>query len=65
MKQETHLLSIEEVVECCAISRATIYRLMKKGFFPSSVKAKGCRRIAWRSDDINRWMNSLEYTTQT
>ncbi|MFQ2375011.1 helix-turn-helix transcriptional regulator [Aeromonas caviae] len=41
---------------------ATIYRLIKKGGFPSSVQQKGCRRVMWRSSDIQSWMNALQYT---
>ncbi|AUZ79075.1 transcriptional regulator [Aeromonas sp. ASNIH1] len=62
MKHETRLLNLAEVIECCTISRATIYRLIKKGDFPSSVQQKGCRRVMWRSSDIQGWMNALQYT---
>ncbi len=64
MKHETRLLNLAEVIECCTISRATIYRLIKKGNFPSSVQQKGCRRVMWRSSDIQDWMNDLQYTKQ-
>ncbi|WP_429169089.1 AlpA family phage regulatory protein [Aeromonas rivipollensis] len=32
MKHETRLLNLAEVIECCTISRATIYRLIKREF---------------------------------
>ena len=64
MKPETRLLSLAEVIECCSISRATIYRLMNKGHFPRSVQPKGCRRVVWRFSDIQDWMNDLQYTIQ-
>lgn len=63
MKHETCLLNLAEVIDCCTISRATIYRLMAQGNFPRSVKPKGCRRVAWRSSDIQAWMNALQYTS--
>ncbi|MBL0648415.1 helix-turn-helix transcriptional regulator [Aeromonas caviae] len=62
MKHETCLLSLAEVIECCTISRATIYRLMAQGNFPRSVQPKGCRRVVWRSSDIQAWMSNLQYT---
>ncbi|WP_429169124.1 AlpA family phage regulatory protein [Aeromonas rivipollensis] len=36
----------------------------KKGYFPSSVQQKGCRRVMWRSSEIQDWMNDLHYTKQ-
>ncbi|HEH9428091.1 TPA: AlpA family phage regulatory protein [Aeromonas sobria] len=62
MKSETCLLNLAEVIECCTVSRATIYRMMARGTFPRAVQPKGCRRVAWRSSDIQAWINSLQYT---
>lgn len=64
MKHETCLLNLAEVIECCTLSRATIYRLIKKGYFPRSVQQKGCRRVMWHSYDIKNWMNDLQKTKQ-
>jgi len=36
-----------------------IYRLMRVGKFPASVKL-GERAVAWRASDIQRWIDELE-----
>ena len=62
MKHETRLLNLAEVIECCTISRATIYRLIKKGDFPKFSSAEVAVEVMWRSSDIQGWMNALQYT---
>ena len=39
------------------ISKATIYRMMSAGEFPSPVRL-GVRAVAWRSTDIEAWLAS-------
>lgn len=38
-------------------SESSIYRLMQEGKFPKSVKV-GARKVAWRSDEIEAFINS-------
>lgn len=51
------LLKIHTVLERCAISRATLYREIKKGNFPEPVSLTGNgRAVAWRKEDIDQWI---------
>lgn len=54
---EDRFLRLREVKEIAALSRATIYRMMKTGQFPQSVRV-GSRAVRWRLSDINAWMDS-------
>jgi len=52
-----HLLPIEEVLDQCAISRATLYAWIKVGAFPSPVKIGASSR--WLSTEIDAWIAAL------
>jgi prophage regulatory protein len=56
---EKMMFKVQEVVEICGISRATIYRQVNAGKFPSpiAVSDNGKR---WRKTDIERWCVSPE-----
>lgn len=54
--KESKLLKIKEVLNRCAISRATLYRLIEAKRFPYQVSLTGSRAIAWREEDIQRWI---------
>lgn len=47
MERQTTLLSRTQVIEITSLSSTTIWRMMKQGTFPKSVKAS-MRRVAWR-----------------
>ena len=49
------LLPLEEVLRRTACKRSTLYRWIKKGLFPASVKL-GPRRVAWRKSEVDRWI---------
>lgn len=49
------LIKIEEVVEMTTLSKATIYRLMKKGEFPCAVHL-GAKAVAWMLSEIIEWI---------
>jgi prophage regulatory protein len=51
------LLPIKAVIEFTSLSRATLYRHIKRGAFPQPIKI-GERRVVWRGDDINAWLAS-------
>lgn len=53
------LLSIAEVGEITSYSRASIYRQVAKGCFPAPLKLRDAGRIAWRSSDLNAWLQTL------
>lgn len=55
MERQTTLLSRTQVIEITSLSSTTIWRMMKQGTFPKSVKAS-MRRVAWRKEDIDKWL---------
>ncbi|WP_336431403.1 helix-turn-helix transcriptional regulator [Providencia alcalifaciens] len=56
------LIKIHEVLRRCAISRATLYRLISKKCFPNQVSVTGSRSVAWREDEIQKWINDRPYS---
>ena len=55
MESQTTLLSKARVIEITSLSHTTIWRMMKNGTFPKSVKAS-MGRVAWRKSDIDNWL---------
>ena len=55
MEQQPALLSKAKVIEVTSLSNTTIWRMIKKGIFPKSVKAS-MGRVAWRKSDIDNWL---------
>lgn len=51
------LIKVDEVIQRCAISRATLYRLIAEGMFPSQVLLSK-RAIGFYEHEINEWINS-------
>lgn len=49
-------LKITDVVAETSLSRATIYRLIGKGLFPSPIKVS-TQRVAWAESKVHAWMN--------
>lgn len=58
MSGELKLLRKPAVLERTGMSDSTLYRKMTEGLFPRPVKLAGTRLVAWRSDDIARWIES-------
>lgn len=48
------LLSLKDVVRETSLHRATIYRKVASGTFPSP-RPLGGRRVAWREADVENW----------
>ena len=58
-----NMMRLPAVIEQTTLSRATIYRKIKKGAFPKPVSL-GERNVinspvAWRGQDVADWINSL------
>jgi prophage regulatory protein len=49
------LHNIKSVVAGTSLSRASIYRLIKKCEFPRPIKISS-RRVGWLQADIDRWL---------
>jgi prophage regulatory protein len=51
------LIRLHEVKSRVGLGRSAIYAKMKQGDFPESVHL-GARAVAWRSDEIDDWINA-------
>ena len=56
------LLRRREVEEIAGLSRASIYRLMKDGGFPLSIRVSKTA-VRWKESDIYAWIQSRPVTT--
>ena len=56
-----HLLRLKEVV---GFNRSTLYALVAAGDFPARVRI-GRRAVAWRSRDLNAWIEARPPTRPT
>ncbi|EHO2015382.1 AlpA family transcriptional regulator [Escherichia coli] len=54
---KNRFIKIESVLERCAISRATLYRLIKQGDFPRQVHLSQ-RAVGWLESDVDEWIDS-------
>ena len=52
------VLPIKEVTNLTGLSRVTIWRMEHKGMFPKRI-ALSPRRVGWRENEINEWLESL------
>lgn len=57
-KPNNRLLRRPQVEEMTGLSRSSIYAKIAEGTFPRPVQI-GARAVAWRSSDIQAWMDSL------
>lgn len=53
------LLKRAQVLKICAISNSTLYRLIKVGAFPEPIGITGKRSVAWKEDDVVKWIEEL------
>ena len=53
------LVRLRELVKLLGISRANVYRLMKIGKFPQSIKLAE-RTVAWRLSEIETWVQERD-----
>lgn len=56
------MLSMEQVRQLVPLSHCQIYRMMKAGTFPQSIKI-GRHRIAWMQSDIAEWIEGHRATS--
>ena len=52
------LLRFSDVVSQTRLSKSEIYRRIRAGTFPSSLRL-GARAVAWRESDIQNWIYAL------
>lgn len=53
------LLRIAAVAEKVGIPKSTLWMLIASGEFPKPREIPGRRIVAWREDEIDRWIESL------
>lgn len=56
--EESRLLRLPAVRAITGLQKSSIYAKAKKGTFPKPVKVSS-RAVAWRSDEINTWIDDL------
>ncbi len=56
---ENKLLRLPEVIKKVGLGKTSLYARVKCGEFPSPVKLGGGRAIAWRSLDVENWIQAL------
>ena len=59
---EARILRRRDVERLTLLSKASIYRLMQLGMFPTPLKL-GQRAVAWRADEIHAWIASRPRAT--
>jgi prophage regulatory protein len=57
------LLRLPQVESTTGLKKSTIYERIKQGKFPTSVKL-GAKAVAWRSDEIEDWIESRPRTVR-
>ena len=56
------LFTRAQVEQVTGLSRTSVYRLMRKGRFPTPVRI-GDRAVRWDADELNRWIESRPRAT--
>lgn len=54
---KNQIIRLPEVIERTALSRSTIYALIKSGNFPQQIQL-GLRSVGWVEQEINDWIKS-------
>jgi prophage regulatory protein len=57
------LLRLGQVEQATGLKKSAIYAKIKNGEFPVAVRL-GSRSVAWRSDDIQEWIDGLPKVEQ-
>ena len=55
----TKILRMKQVVDRTGICRALVYRYIRLGKFPASIRL-GERAVGWREADIEAWLSSRQ-----
>ena len=57
------LLRMKQVEAACGLRKSAIYKRLKENDFPLPVLL-GSRHVAWRSCDIERWIEERPYSNK-
>ena len=58
---EAAIIRCPDVLRLVGLSKATLYRLVRKGEFPAPVKLAS-RAVGWKLTDVRAWVASREST---
>ena len=58
----TKILRLKQVVDRTGICRALVYRYIRQGKFPTSIRL-GERAVGWREADVEQWISSRQSNT--
>ncbi|MCH7499683.1 MAG: AlpA family phage regulatory protein [Nitrospinae bacterium] len=47
-----------QVLKITGLSYPTVWRLMRRGEFPQSVRLTGARSVGWRENEIQEWVQN-------
>ena len=50
-------LRLAEVLRLTQLSKASVYRKIRRGTFPAQVKV-GRRGVRWRADEVREWLDT-------
>ncbi|MCP3930234.1 MAG: AlpA family phage regulatory protein [Bacteroidetes bacterium] len=56
--EESRLLRLPAVLKITGLKKSTVYANAKAGTFPKPVRL-GSRAVAWRADELKRWIDEL------
>lgn len=57
----TRIIRIQEVLHRCALTRASLYRQISNGSFPSQrLLSPYGRSVGWLEEDIEQWISSRQ-----
>jgi len=52
---EEYFMRIKEVIKTSGLPETTLYRCIREGTFPKSVKI-GAKAVAWPASQVNQWV---------
>jgi len=61
MAPGTRLITVDQIQQLIPLSVSTIYRMMRAGTFPRSVRL-GPNRVAWRYEEVMLWIAERDET---
>ncbi len=56
MTEQVELIKVKEVVRRTLLSKPTLYRMIRKGWFPKQLHLSP-NNVAWVEAEIDRWLS--------
>ena len=54
---QKHIIRLRQVLEQVSLSRATVYKMIRRSEFPKPVQI-GQRSVGWLTEEVNTWLES-------